>query len=63
MTNYKQAKDKLRSHAEWVKVFHNSDLPAIRQEINDYADMLSKEYALSDRENNWFFNYAVKLHP
>lgn len=63
MTNYKQAKDILRSHAEWVKNLYRGDLPAIKQAINDYADMLSKDYLLSDRENIWFFNYAAKLHP
>lgn len=63
MTNYQQAKDKLRTHAEYVKVQFRNDKPAIRQAINDYADSISREYGLTDWEGNLLANYVCKLHP
>ena len=63
MTNYKQAKDKLRSHSEYVKVQFRGDKPAIRQSINDYADSIGREYDLSDYQKDLLANYVCKLHP
>lgn len=63
MTNYKTTKTLLRSHAEFVKVQFRNDKPAIRQSINDYADMIGRDYDLSDCKKNLLSNYACKLHP
>lgn len=61
-SNYMQIKDKLRSFAEWTKVHHTNDNPAIRQSINDYTDSGCKDYKLTEREQNLLHNYAAKLH-
>ena len=63
MTNYQITKSMLRSHAEYVKVQYRGDKPAIRQSINDYTDMISKDYNLSDYQRDLLSNYACKLHP
>jgi hypothetical protein len=63
MSDYQEAKDKLRSHAEYVKVLHRGDNPAIRQSINDYEDSISREYNLSEHKRDLLSNYACKLHP
>jgi len=63
MTNYKIAKDKTRSHAEYVKVQFRGDLPEIRQNINDYADSIGRDYDLNDYQKNLLSNYVCKLHP
>ena len=63
MNNYQVTKTKLRSHAEYVKVLYKGDKPAIRQSINDYTDMISKEYDLSEYQRNLLSNYACTLHP
>ena len=63
MTDYQEAKEKTRCHAEWVKVHHRTDKPLIRQSINDYADSISREYDLSEYQKNLLSNYVCKLHP
>ena len=63
MTNYQNAKSKLRANAEYSKVQFRGDKPAIRQAINDYCDFISRDYSLSEYQRNLLANYACKLHP
>lgn len=63
MTNYQTTKTMLRSHAEYVKVQFRGDKPTIRQSINDYTDMIGRDYSLNDYQKNLLANYACKLHP
>ena len=63
MTNYQKAKDMTRGYAEWVKVHHKGDKPAIRQALNDYSDSISSDYRLTEYECNLLANYVCKLHP
>jgi len=63
MTNYQTVKTMLRAHAEYVSVQFRGDKPAIRQSINDYADMICKDFGLSDYQRNLLSNYACTLHP
>lgn len=63
MTDYQQAKDKLRCHAEWIKVYFEGDKPAIRQSINDYTHSICRDFDLSEYNRNLLSNYACKLHP
>jgi hypothetical protein len=63
MTDYKQAKEKTRCFAEWVKVKHSTDKPSIRQSINDYADSISREFDLGEYQKDLLANYVCKLHP
>jgi hypothetical protein len=63
MTTYQQAKNKLISHAEWVKVRYSDDKPAIMESINEYTHMLTKDFDLPEWQKNLLHNYAAKLHP
>lgn len=63
MTTYQNAKSKLRSYAEYIKVQYRGDKPAIRQSINDCADSLCKDFNLTEYQCNLLANYACKLHP
>lgn len=63
MTIYQNAKNMLRSHAEYVKVQYRGDKPAIRQSINDYTDSICKDFNLTEYQRNLLSNYACKLHP
>jgi len=63
MTNYQQAKDKLRSHSEYVKILFTGDKPAIRQSINDYTHNIAVDYDLTEYETKLLHDYACKLHP
>lgn len=62
-TVYQECKSRLRSHAEYVKVQLRSDKPAIRQAINDYADMIGRDFDLNEHQKNLLAIYAGKLHP
>jgi hypothetical protein len=62
-TKYQEAKNMLRSHAEYVKVQFRSDKPAIRQSINDYTDSICKDFNLTNYQRDLLSNYACKLHP
>lgn len=62
MTNYQSSKSMLRAHSEYVKVQFIGDKPAIRESINDYAYMISKDYDLSNYQRNLLANYACTLH-
>ena len=63
MTNYQEAKDKLRSFAEWMKVKADGDKPMVRQGINDYTHDLCADLKLSEYQQTLLHNYACKLHP
>jgi len=63
MTTYQNAKNMLRSHAEYVKVQYRGDNPAIRQSINDYTDSICKDFNLTEYHRDLLSNYACKLHP
>tara|TARA_R110000851_G_scaffold11938_2_gene41407 strand:- start:247 stop:438 length:192 start_codon:yes stop_codon:yes gene_type:complete len=63
MTIYKEAKEKLRSYAEWVKVRFETDKPAIRMGINDHHDSLCKDLDLTEYQRGLLANYACTLHP
>ena len=62
-STYLEVKDKLRSHAEYVKVYYRGDKPAIIQSINDYTDFISRDYNLPEWQKDLLHNYAVVLHP
>jgi hypothetical protein len=62
-SNYQQAKQMLRSHAEYVKVQFGTDKPAIRQSINDYTDAICRDFNLTEYQRDLLSNYACKLHP
>lgn len=63
ITNYKQAKSMLRSHAEYIKDVYAGDKPAIRQAINYWTHELCKEFNLSEHKQGLLHEYACKLHP
>ena len=63
MTNYQNAKIILKAHAKQVRKTFKSDKPAQRMYINDYCDMLGKDYNLSNRERELLSNYSIKFHP
>jgi hypothetical protein len=63
MTKYKTAKSQLRAYAEYVSVQHRGDKPAIRQAINDYTDLICRDYNLNEYQGNLLHHYACKLHP
>jgi len=60
--NYQNLKSILTDIANWAKNEFN-DKPAIRQIINHNADLICKEYNLSEYHCNLLHNYASKLHP
>lgn len=62
-TNYKSAKILLKNHAAEVKKAFKNDYPAQRMYINDFVDMLCKDYHLSERERDLLSNYSIKFHP
>ena len=63
MTNYQNAKTNLKSHALQVQKAFKNDKPAQRQYINDYTDMLCKDYHLSNYQRDLLSNYSIKFHP
>lgn len=63
MTTYQQVKDKTRSYSEWVTNFYKGDKDAIRQSLNDYADIIGKDYGLTVYQTGLLANYVCKLRP
>lgn len=63
MTNYKQAKNMLHSHAKYIKNVYTGDKPAIRESINVRTHELCKEFDLSEHKQELLHEYACKLHP
>ena len=67
MTKYQIAKNILRGIAYDAKSEHSRDKPAIRQIINDGADLICKGYIgpgdLTEYQQNLLHNYACTLHP
>ena len=62
-TDYQTAKSKLQAYSDWIKAFAGNDKPMIKQGINDHADMLCKDFQLTEHQRNLLANYACKLHP
>ena len=63
ITNYKIAKDTLKSISLEAKSEFRNDKPAVRQIINDSVDSISRDLNLTNREIDLLSNYACKLHP
>ena len=63
MTKYSQAKETLKFIAMASKKEFKNDKPAIRQAINDSADMLCKDLQLSEWDRHRLALYSCKLHP
>jgi hypothetical protein len=63
MTNYQEAKDKLRSYAQWTKARFRNDKPAIREAINIHTHELASDFDLTEHKKNLLHNYACALHP
>ncbi len=63
MTNYQNAKKSLKAVADLAKKKTPSDKPMIREVINNVADVLSREFKLTEYQINLLSNYACKLHP
>jgi len=63
ITNYKIAKDTLKSISLEAKSEFRNDKPAVRQIINDSVDSISRDLNLTNRERDLLSNYACKLHP
>jgi len=62
-STYQDAKSRLKDAARQAKNYYINDKPAIRQTINDTADMLCKDLQLSEYQRNLLANYACTLHP
>ena len=62
-TTYQQVKSELKGIADTAKIEHKNDLPGIRMIINDYCDLLCKDYQFTDYYRNLLSNYACFLHP
>lgn len=62
-TAYQQAKQQLKETAQRARQIHRHDKPAQRQDINDTADYLCREFKLSKARRNQLANYACSLHP
>ena len=62
-TNYQNAKENLKNHAVQAKKIFKTDKPAQRQYINDYTDMLCKDYHLTEYQRDLLYNYSIKFHP
>lgn len=60
---YQTAKIELKQTAIEAKKQFKSDLPKIRQIINDECDSLCKTFHLSEWQGNLLSNYACQLHP
>lgn len=63
ISNYQQAKRRLKNIAVESKTLFNNDKPKIRMVINDSVDYLSKDLNLSEHQRNLLSSYACKLHP
>lgn len=63
MSKYQQAKGSLNDYAIEIRKQFPTDKPAQRQALNDFADMLIRDYQLSQREQDWLCNYCCTLHP
>lgn len=63
ISNYQQAKRRLKNITVESKTLFNNDKPKIRMIINDSADYISKDLNLSEHQRNLLSNYACKLHP
>jgi hypothetical protein len=63
ITKYQQAKTDLKETAKQAKKEYKNDKPAIRQAINNTADMLCKDLRLSEYQRNLLANYSCNLHP
>lgn len=63
ISNYQQAKRRLKNITVESKTLFNNDKPKIRMIINDSADYISKDLNLSEHQRKLLSNYACKLHP
>lgn len=69
MTFHQSCKDELFHIAVYVKNTFRGDKPAIREAINNHADILAREYwrHYSERQAarlaDNLHTYAAKLHP